>query len=61
MRARITSRAHTVIGDAEAAKRWLQSPKRRFQGCSPNEMLATERGARQVDEMLTQIDDGMFA
>src|SRR5689334_14185510 len=59
--ARITARAEQVFGESERAWRWLRKPKERFTGKSPMEMLATEAGARLVEEMLAQIDHGMFA
>lgn len=41
--------------------RWLHSPKQRFSGRTPMEMLATETGAHLVEEMLYQIDEGIGA
>jgi putative toxin-antitoxin system antitoxin component (TIGR02293 family) len=59
--ARIIAFAELVFGDAERAWRWLRKPKRQFDGSSPIEMLATEAGARLVEELIAQIDDGMAA
>lgn len=59
--ARITSMAEHVFGEPERAWRWLRQPKRRFGGKLPVEMLATEAGARLVEEMIGQIDHGIFA
>jgi putative toxin-antitoxin system antitoxin component (TIGR02293 family) len=59
--ARITALAEQVFGDPERAWRWLRKPKTRFEGKTPIEMLATEAGARLVEEMAAQIDDGMAA
>jgi putative toxin-antitoxin system antitoxin component (TIGR02293 family) len=59
--ARIMARAHAVLGDDTSALAWLRSPKRRFEGRAPITMLATEPGGRLVEEMLIQIDEGMFA
>jgi len=59
--ARILARAQLVMGDEAAALAWLRSPRRRFQGRAPMEMLATETGGRLVEQMLIQIDQGMFA
>lgn len=58
---RVLARANSVLGDDASALTWLRSPKKRFQGRSPIEMLATEPGGRLVEEMLIQIDEGMFA
>jgi putative toxin-antitoxin system antitoxin component (TIGR02293 family) len=50
-----------VFGNTEKARRWLSKPKERFQDNSPIAMMRTEVGGRQVEEMLYQIDEGMFA
>ena len=59
--ARITSLAELVFGEPERAWRWMRKPKRSFRGKTPIELLASEAGARIVEEMLVQIDDGMAA
>lgn len=58
---RILARAQAVLGDRESALEWLRAPKRRFEGRPAMEMLATEAGGRLVEQMLIQIDEGMFA
>jgi putative toxin-antitoxin system antitoxin component (TIGR02293 family) len=59
--ARIISSAEAVLGERNMALQWLRQPKRRFRSRSPMEMMTTEAGARLVEEMLVQIDEGMFA
>ncbi len=59
--ARITTMAEHVFGASERAWRWLRKPKRYFNGRTPIDMLATEAGARLVEEMIVQIDDSMAA
>ena len=59
--ARITAMAEQVFGEPERAWRWLRKPKQRFEAKTPIEMLATEAGARLVEEMIGQIDHGIFA
>ena len=59
--ARISVMAEHAFGDAGRAWRWLRKPKHRFEGRSPIELLRTEAGARLVEEMIVQIDDGMAA
>jgi len=59
--ARITSLAELVFGEPDRAWRWMRKPKRRFHGKTPIELLASEAGARIVEEILVQIDDGMAA
>jgi putative toxin-antitoxin system antitoxin component (TIGR02293 family) len=59
--ARLYEMAVKVFGDRDKARRWLSKPKERFQEHSPVAMMRTELGGRQVEEMLYQIDEGMFA
>ena len=59
--ARITAMAEQAFGEPERAWRWLRKPKTRFEARRPIEMLATEAGARLVEEMIVQIDHGIFA
>jgi putative toxin-antitoxin system antitoxin component (TIGR02293 family) len=59
--AKILARAQAVMGDDESALDWLRTPKRRFEGRAPIQMLSTEAGGRLVEQMLIQIDQGMFA
>jgi len=59
--ARLLARAQTVMGAKEEALKWLRTPRRRFEGRSPLQMMATEAGGRLVEEMLIQTEEGMFA
>jgi putative toxin-antitoxin system antitoxin component (TIGR02293 family) len=59
--ARISALAEQVFGDDAKAARWLRKAKERFQGRTPLEVLKTEAGARLVEEMLLQLDYGIFA
>ncbi len=59
--ARITSLAEEVFGDDAKAGRWLRKVKERFAGRTPMEVSRTEAGARLVEEMLLQLDYGIFA
>jgi putative toxin-antitoxin system antitoxin component (TIGR02293 family) len=59
--ARIAALAETVFAHEARAGRWLRKPKERFCGHTPLQMLATEAGARRVEEMLYQIDEGIAA
>ena len=59
--ARVTAMAGIVFDGIDRAWRWLRKPKVRFSGRTPCELLATEAGARLVEEMLVQIDHGMAA
>ena len=59
--ARVYALAVRVFGNPDKARRWLSKPKIRFNGQAPLSMLRTDLGGRQVEEMLIQIDEGMFA
>lgn len=56
--AHIRAMADAVFGDIEKSRRWLAKPKERFAGQSPMQMLTTQQGAGQVEEMLLQIAEG---
>ena len=58
---RIAAQAERVFGAPEKAHRWLRKPKRTLQGETPVAYLATEAGARVVEEMLGRIEHGIFA
>ena len=59
--ARIITMAERAFGNTGKAWRWLRKPKRRFAGETPMEKLATEAGARLVEEMILQLEYGMAA
>ncbi len=58
---RVIARAQSVLGDQAKALQWLRTPRQRFEGRTPMEMLSTEAGGRLVEQMLIQMDEGMFA
>jgi putative toxin-antitoxin system antitoxin component (TIGR02293 family) len=58
---RVFDQAVGVFGDTEQARGWLYAPKKRFDARTPLDMLRTDFGGRMVEEMLGQIDEGMFA
>jgi putative toxin-antitoxin system antitoxin component (TIGR02293 family) len=49
-----------VFGEKEKAVYWLGEPKPRFDGRTPTQMMRTGLGTGMVEEMLVQIDEGMF-
>jgi putative toxin-antitoxin system antitoxin component (TIGR02293 family) len=59
--ARVLAMAERVFGSREKAFSWMRKPKTRFDGETPMQMLATEAGARLVEQMLVQNDEGMVA
>jgi putative toxin-antitoxin system antitoxin component (TIGR02293 family) len=58
---RIAALADRVFGNPEKAHRWMRKPKNMLGGRTPVDFLATESGARQVEEKLYRIEHGMFA
>ena len=59
--ARIYELAVRVFGAPQKALHWLSQPKHRFEEKTPLLMMRTEIGARGVEDMLIQIDEGFFA
>lgn len=59
--ARILVLAQATFGDTPSALQWMRGPKVRFAGKTPLQMMRTQAGSRLVEEMLLQIDEGMFA
>jgi putative toxin-antitoxin system antitoxin component (TIGR02293 family) len=57
---RIAALADRVFGNPEKAHRWMRKPKHLLAGRTPVDFLATESGARQVEEMLYRIEHGIF-
>ena len=58
---RIFNHAVQVFGDLSLGREWMTTPKSRFDQQTPLALLATEVGGMRVEEMLWQIDEGMFA
>jgi putative toxin-antitoxin system antitoxin component (TIGR02293 family) len=58
---RIAAQAQRVFGDRDKANRWLRKPKRELKGETPLAFLASEAGARLIEEMLHRIEHGIFA
>lgn len=57
---RALSQAENVYGTRERALAWLRRPNAQLAGQSPLSLLDTDSGIRIVDELLVQIDEGMF-
>jgi putative toxin-antitoxin system antitoxin component (TIGR02293 family) len=57
---RAVSLAESVYGRRERALEWLRKSHPRLEGRSPLSLLKTDTGSRIVEELLTQIDEGMF-
>ncbi len=59
--ARLCALAEMVFGNRGKALRWMRKPKRQLEARTPLDELATDAGARLVEEMLYRIDEGMAA
>ncbi len=57
---RVLSLAESVYGRRERALAWLRKPHARLDGRTPLLLLNTDIGSRIVEELLVQIDEGMF-
>ncbi len=59
--ARAVSQAVEVLGSLEKARDWLKAPNRAL-GCEiPLDLLDTEIGTRQVEEVLLRINVAIFS
>ncbi len=57
---RVLSLAEAIYGGRERALAWLRKPHARLEGRAPLSLLKTDTGSRIVEELLVQIDEGMF-
>jgi len=57
---RVFSAAEGVYESRERALQWLRRPNSRLDGRIPISLLKTDTGARIVEELLGQIDEGYF-
>jgi putative toxin-antitoxin system antitoxin component (TIGR02293 family) len=53
-------RATEVIGDRQEAMRWLGTPVRGLDYATPISLLGTEEGAQRVNDILGQIEHGVW-
>lgn len=59
---RLMHRATVVFNnDPAAAKTWMTTPQRGLGGAVPLELAGTEVGAREIEDALGRIEDGIFA
>lgn len=59
--ARIIALAEDVFEDKDEAIEWLKSPQHGLGGLIPFDMLQTDAGAREVEELLIRIDYGIIS
>jgi putative toxin-antitoxin system antitoxin component (TIGR02293 family) len=56
----ISEMADRIFGERQKAQRWLRKPSRALNGVVPLELLASETGARLVEEELYRIEYGVY-
>ena len=56
----ISEMADRIFGERVKAQRWLRKPSRALNGVVPLELLASETGARLVEEELYRIEYGIY-
>lgn len=59
--ARAASQAVEVLGSLDKARLWLKTPNRALSCEPPLDLLDTEIGARQVEEVLLRLNYGIFS
>lgn len=58
--ARIYSLAREVLADSGRARSWLRTPNQALSGEAPLKLLMSDYGAGRVEELLRQIDAGIY-
>ncbi|HEX8464026.1 MAG TPA: antitoxin Xre/MbcA/ParS toxin-binding domain-containing protein [Abditibacterium sp.] len=60
--ARLTDAAIALFeGDEEKARRWMKTSRAVLNGKTPLELAATELGAREVENLIWRLEDGVFS
>jgi len=57
---RVLSLTESIYGSRQRALEWLRKPHARLDDRAPLSLLKTDTGSRIVEELLIQIDEGMF-
>jgi putative toxin-antitoxin system antitoxin component (TIGR02293 family) len=58
--ARVGARASQVLGTDEKAATWLHRPNRALNNQLPLDLLRTDLGTKQVEDILTRIEHGVI-
>jgi len=59
--ARVSAQAAETLGSEEMAARWLRRPNRALGNQTPLDLIDTDIGARQVEEVLGRIEHGIIS
>ena len=57
---RVAAQATETLGD-DSGKRWLHTPNQALGGQRPLDLLDTDLGSRQVEEVLGRIEHGVYS
>ncbi len=57
----VFQRAVETLENVDAARRWLNAPRRALGNRRPIELCDTEAGAREVENLLIRIDEGVYS
>lgn len=58
---RVVASAKEALGNGDKARRWLRKPDRALEGQRPLDLLASDVGARLVEQLLGRIEHGLGA
>lgn len=59
--ARVIALAESIFGDPAKALLWLRTPDDRLANRNPMSLLQTEAGGRLVENMLWEVDEGVYS
>jgi putative toxin-antitoxin system antitoxin component (TIGR02293 family) len=59
--ARVAAHAISALGSTDKAAQWLHRPNRALGGEAPLQLMDTDFGAIQVDDILTRIEHGVIS
>lgn len=57
----LMAHALETFGDSQKAKSWLATPNRALGSRRPIDLIGSEEGCQQVDEILGRIDHGIYS
>ncbi|MGH9593437.1 MAG: antitoxin Xre/MbcA/ParS toxin-binding domain-containing protein [Bryobacteraceae bacterium] len=57
----VVAHAVAVFGDEHKASHWLSTPLALLADRAPSELLGSEEGIEQVDNILTRIEQNIFS
>jgi len=60
-RDRVTAHALRVLGDEARARRWLTQPNPDLRGRAPAELLDSDFGLRELEQLLRRMERGVYS